>query len=447
MRQGQVLSGNIDRFECQEVIGSGGNANVMMALGTKSGRCAIKILRSKTPYAIQRMSREIEALESLRDVAGIMPVLDRSADGSSTMWYAMPIAEPISKYAEKLAFRDLCLVFAKIAGTISSAHKLGFSHRDIKVENLLWLDGKPVVCDWGLVEHANHKAMTTNKRKIGSQYYIAPEMLNTPKESDGRMADVYSLAKVIWVLATRQNFPLPGEHDPLYPSQTIGTIVPDSGGPAIDYLLNAMTRLDPSKRVDMEQVERQLRILATDSVGSGGGVSSENEIDQLKAAITRMKARSKTLDSKIEAATEKLIQMKRRVPELLTVLQQDGSTNSKSNLPSPPICSMHVVMDQSRLFGQEYEYTVDFAMHETVNRASMGFGVHLLPNDQLVVGARVSVYSYMKNSPITKQTPAIYNGEFSELVGSPACDRMVIELLSELEKTIPKVALALAKLL
>jgi len=448
-RQHTILIGVRDEFSCQGLIGRGGNGDVLLSFGKCTGRCAIKLLRSNSAYSKQRMTNEIRALESLRHVPGIMPLLDRSSDESEDLWYAMPLAEPIAEHAKTMSFWELCSALADIAKSIATAHGLGYSHRDIKIDNLFWLDHFPVVGDWGLVKHAAHKAITTDRRKLGSQFYIAPEMLNSAESSDGKMADVYSLAKVSWVLMTGQTYPLPGEHDPLYPSQTIETLVSESKSRELDYLLNAMTRQDPQKRISMLEVEENFRVMANRSVHTER-VDVAHEVDgmeNLNAAIRNIPVRQKAVAHKVAAAHEALIQMKDRVPKLLMALQKDGSSTTKTFMPVPSVCPMHVVMDATRLFGQEYEYTVDFAIHETVNRISMCFGVHLMKDDRLVVGARVSVHAFMKNTPISSFPTPLYSHESSELIGTPASSDAIAKVLAGFERSIPIAARDLAQLL
>ena len=52
-------------------------------------------------------------------------------------------------------------------------HKIGYIHRDIKPENIILVNGKWKICDFGLTRNK----LSTLTKKIGTAYYIAPEMI------------------------------------------------------------------------------------------------------------------------------------------------------------------------------------------------------------------------------------------------------------------------------
>ena len=74
------------------------------------------------------------------------------------------------------------------------------------------LDEKWILGDFGLATFPDKPALTQEGRKLGPLHYLAPEMLNEPTTALGGPADVYSLGKTLWVAATGQRYPLPGEH-------------------------------------------------------------------------------------------------------------------------------------------------------------------------------------------------------------------------------------------
>jgi len=107
--------------------------------------------------------------------------------------------------------------------------------------------------------------MTDGHRKLGPMYYIAPEMLNQPDTSDGKKADVYSLAKILWTLGSGQNYPLPGTHRIDEKAMTLSAWRDHRWVPSLDYLLEATTQLDPNKRPTMSQFAEELSQLLSPS--------------------------------------------------------------------------------------------------------------------------------------------------------------------------------------
>jgi serine/threonine protein kinase len=95
----------------------------------------------------------------------------------------------------------------KITRTISKqileglvyAYSKGFSHRDIKLENIFLMDdGRIVIGDWGLSVHNSDKRLC--KSSCGTLGYMPPEMIRQ-EYYNGNKADVWSLGVLIFSVA------------------------------------------------------------------------------------------------------------------------------------------------------------------------------------------------------------------------------------------------------
>lgn len=248
--QGQTIGG----WYLVRRLGGGGNGEVWQGRRGHAS-AAVKILRRAKGAALQRFRDEIAAQKRLSDVPGVLPILDSfldASDGSDRAWLATPVAAPLGE-ALKEGLPEAVACVSSIATTLVTVHARGFAHRDVKPENIFLRNGNWELGDFGLVHFPGKTATTRGAKKLGPMHFIAPEMLNAPDGADGCAADVYSLAKCLWVLATRQRFPLPGQLQRRIPRMRLSTFAGDLRAYPLDELLDRATHFDPSKRPSMEE--------------------------------------------------------------------------------------------------------------------------------------------------------------------------------------------------
>jgi uncharacterized protein YjbI with pentapeptide repeats len=249
----------------RERLGAGGNGEVWKA-DCDGWVVALKILRSRDPKgeAYARFRSEIDVLRKLQRHKGILPLLDASLPDSpsrdSPAWLAMPPAIPTTNLLSKdtWSLQRAVQAIAAISKTLASLHSMKIAHRDIKPDNLFWYEEKWVVGDFGLVAYPDKRALTKPGRKVGPLYYMAPEMMLHPEKADGRPADVFSLAKTLWVLATGQNYPPQGPQR-VDSGTTINRFVPHPRARLLDEIVHEATQDEPEKRPTMSQIAVDLR--------------------------------------------------------------------------------------------------------------------------------------------------------------------------------------------
>jgi serine/threonine protein kinase len=242
-------------------LGSGGNGLVFAARrGAKVG--AIKVLRKGEAPRRQRFTDEVSAMRRCADIPGVLPILDSSELHGNTdgvPWFVMARAVPIQRALSKHpSLRQVVEAIEQIATTLAAMHARGVSHRDVKPENLFLHETRWSLGDFGLAAFAGKVHHTEAGERIGPIYYIAPEMLNSAATSNGMPADVFSLAKTLWVLATGQRFPLPGQYFPTQDVFRIGSYVMEEGSSSLDALVAACTAVDPNSRPTMQQFRDEL---------------------------------------------------------------------------------------------------------------------------------------------------------------------------------------------
>jgi serine/threonine protein kinase len=201
-------------------------------------------------------------LEQLENARGVLPMLDvhcpERIAADEHVWLALPIAMPIRDAAAEASAPAIIEGVAQIADTMATLHAAGISHRDLKPENLYKWNGRWVVSDFGIASFPGKAELTVGVDKLGPVHYIAPEMLLDPENADGSAADVYSLAKTLWVLACGQKYPPPGEQRVDVVEVRLEEWVDSDGIDDLNSLLEACTQHSPAQRPSMQEMAQSL---------------------------------------------------------------------------------------------------------------------------------------------------------------------------------------------
>ena len=305
-------------------LGSGGNATVWAARDESGREVALKVLHSlnaaREPY--RRFAREIGFLRALPDSDGILELIDahlperpRSDDPP---WLAMPIATPITTALRDAPLERVVDATSIVSRTIARLHEQhGIAHRDIKPGNLYEREGRWLVGDFGLVATPNVEELTRSGKPLGPAHFTPYEMLTDPIEADPKAADVYSLAKTLWVLATGQTFPPEGHQ----PAATRGFTIADfryhPRAALLDQLIDRATTIHPEERPTMTEVAGELAawLAMPEPVVS---VNVAEARDRLRAKIEQEIASAEVIDDRKELAQAAV----RRLAELFAPLNQ-----------------------------------------------------------------------------------------------------------------------------
>jgi serine/threonine protein kinase len=195
---------------------------------------------------------------------GVLPVLEASVPGVPTRrmpaWLAMPLATTVTAaLGEAPSLDEVVDTVASYASTLAALAQEGIFHRDLKPANLFRYAGQWVVGDFGLVTWPGKQELTEPGQKLGPANFIAPEMVIDPTAADPGPADVWSLAKTLWVLAVGQNYPPPGQVrvDHPYTRLRDHSLHPRAAG--LEPILEQATRPDPLSRPTMDTLAAELR--------------------------------------------------------------------------------------------------------------------------------------------------------------------------------------------
>jgi hypothetical protein len=103
-------------------------------------------------------------------------------------------------------------LLAQAARAVEYAHQHGILHRDLKPDNILLDNGRPLVTDFGLARRLDETGSLVASGIEGTAAYMAPEQATGAKGAVTRAADVYSLGAILYELLTGQP-PFRGKND------------------------------------------------------------------------------------------------------------------------------------------------------------------------------------------------------------------------------------------
>ena len=179
-------------------LGAGGNADVYLVTEKTSGcQYALKELRNRNEEKKSRFISEIQiAKENSAIIPGIIPVI---ADDCENYWYTMPIAQPVMEFINEKNLQEIVNGVLQLCETLEQLHDKRIHHRDIKPSNIYYYEGRFSLGDFGLVDFPDNDDFTRSDQGLGAIFTIAPEMKRNPKVADASKADVFSLAKTLWM--------------------------------------------------------------------------------------------------------------------------------------------------------------------------------------------------------------------------------------------------------
>ncbi len=206
-------------------LGLGGCAKVTRGQHRKDGHVAAVKQAFDHPLFVARLEREIRVQAQIRH-PNVMPVMEHSR---GFYWYAMPLASTdLSDFraTEGLSSETLVDVLIEAWDGLQAAHALGHVHRDVTPRNILRVDERWVISDFGLVtkgDRVSLESLTRTGVVLGTTGFIAPEVLADPRAASPQ-SDAYSLG-VIASWALTGHWPAHGMLLPLPPQEDWGEFV------------------------------------------------------------------------------------------------------------------------------------------------------------------------------------------------------------------------------
>src|SRR3954465_846720 len=212
---GEVLA---DRYELEELVGTGGMSSVFRAHDRLLDRkVALKVLHqqyTEDAEYVERFRREARAVAALSH-PNIVTVIDRGEhEDRQFIVFEYVEGENLKRLIERRGPAPVSTALElgmQIARGLSFAHQQGLVHRDVKPQNVLLNgDGQAKVTDFGIARSLDvQHGMTQTGTVLGTSDYIAPEQAQGQRVDEH--TDVYSLGVVLYEMLTNE-VPFPGEN-------------------------------------------------------------------------------------------------------------------------------------------------------------------------------------------------------------------------------------------
>ncbi|MDT7685656.1 MAG: hypothetical protein QOG57_5966, partial [Pseudonocardiales bacterium] len=162
-----------------------------------------------------RLRHETAMLRRLRDVAGVVPLLEAPRYPGSLV-LADVGGTNLAELATPLAVDELVSVAVRLARAVAGMQRRGVMHRDITPANVVLSDdGAPCLVDFAsATTFAEVRPEFTHHTQIaGTLAYLAPEQTGRTGRAVDHRADLYALGAMLYELATGE--PPFGSGDPL----------------------------------------------------------------------------------------------------------------------------------------------------------------------------------------------------------------------------------------
>ncbi|WP_196054499.1 serine/threonine-protein kinase [Nocardia aurantiaca] len=201
--------GYLGRYRLDELLGSGGSAEVWRAHDTAADRTvALKMLAhtlTADPEYRQRFEREARAASLLHgphvvavhtygELEGRLYIESEFVDGLDI--------EALLEWEGPMCPDAAVDLIAQIASALDEAHAAGLVHRDVKPQNIIVApDDVAYLIDFGTALQDGQTAITQTGMLVGTPAYMAPERF---EGAASPRSDIYSLACVLYECLTGQ---------------------------------------------------------------------------------------------------------------------------------------------------------------------------------------------------------------------------------------------------
>ncbi|SNX62704.1 protein kinase-like protein [Streptomyces sp. TLI_55] len=271
---GRVIAG---RYRLRERLGSGGGGHVWLA-EDEDLQVRVAVKEIAVPYEsdgpgddpVHRGRREALKAAQLREHPNVITVYDVVEDDDRP-WIVMeylPGTRDLRAVVEgrgPLPSEEVARIGAATLDALSSGHRLGIIHRDMKPSNVLLApdpsgaaDRRVLLTDYGISLWPRETRVTRSGMVVGTPGYLAPERLSGGEATEA--TDLFSLGATLYFAVEGAS---PFERDTLDASLmaalTAEPVVPQRASEPLSRVITGLLAKDPAQRM---RVERARELLA-----------------------------------------------------------------------------------------------------------------------------------------------------------------------------------------
>jgi hypothetical protein len=258
----------------REQLGEGGMGVVYLASDGAERQVAIKVLRqgvAADETARRRLAHEVETMRRVSSPY-VAEVLDADLTGHPpyivTRYVPGQTLEDVVAARGPLTGAGLAGLATGLTAALTAVHAAGVVHRDLKPGNVMLVDGRPVVIDFGIAQAADSTRLTMTGMFMGTPGYLAPEVIEG--KPSGPAADIHSWGATMAYAATGRPPFGSGTFEAIFYRIVHGQ--PDLSGmpvPLVPLVLTALAR-DPARRPSAADLTAALARISPAELAVGG---------------------------------------------------------------------------------------------------------------------------------------------------------------------------------
>ncbi|QLY32058.1 protein kinase [Nocardia huaxiensis] len=253
-----MADGYLGRYRLDELLGSGGSAQVWRAQDTDTDRTVtLKVLApvlTADPQYRRRFEREahaaallhgphVVAVRAFGELEGRLFIESEFVDGLDI--------EALLEWEGPLSPDAAVTLIEQIATALDEAHAAGLVHRDVKPQNIVVApDNTAYLIDFGTALHDGQTTITQTGMLVGTPAYMAPERYHGQATAS---SDIYSLGCVLYECLTGQRPFRTGNPAQLMRAHLdrmppAASTVVDTAPTALDAIITRAMSKDPAER-------------------------------------------------------------------------------------------------------------------------------------------------------------------------------------------------------
>lgn len=193
----------LDGVTVVKPVARGGNGDLYLVRDDDERSFALKVVRKTDNDGERNGIEQCRAVSS--HIPGLVPVLKSGLLPDGRSYCIMPLADNLVPWPDyepdtlanrirrdgRIRTEEVLQILLDILKTVGELHEAGLSHCDIKPENVLFLDGKPVLSDYSLLSD-------TAETPAGTIGFVPPEMLQDPGRYSPMACDLYAIGKILY---------------------------------------------------------------------------------------------------------------------------------------------------------------------------------------------------------------------------------------------------------